>query len=298
MEDDPRSGRPSTSRNEENIELVRQKVRADRRLTVRMIANELGISCERVWTIITEDLGMKKICAKMVPRLLNEEQMERRVQVCDDILERMKTEPDLLRRVVTGDESWIFEYDPLTKRQSLEWKSATSPRPKKARRFKSRMKVMLIAFFDVRGVVHMEFLPQGQTINQHIYKGILQRLMRSIREKRRDLWENRSWILHHDNAPAHNALSIREFLAKNNITLLDQPPYSPDLAPCDFFLFPKLKEVIKGTHFEDVDTVKKAVTKELRAISQESLQECMEAWQRRMAKCIKAHGDYFEGEKL
>ena len=97
--------------------------------------------------IITEDLGMRKICAKMVPRLLNEGQKERRVQVWQDILELLETEPNLLKRVVAGNESWIFEYDPLTKRQSLEWKSALPPRPKKARVFKSKTKVMLIAFF-------------------------------------------------------------------------------------------------------------------------------------------------------
>jgi len=75
--------------------------------------------------------------------------------------------------------------------------------------------------------------------------------MRSVREKRRRLWETRAWLLHHDNALAHNALGIREFLAKNNIAVLGQPPYSPDLAPCDFLLFPKLKKVIKGTSFQD-----------------------------------------------
>jgi len=68
--------------------------------------------------------------------------------------------------------------------------------------------VMLIAFFDVHGIVHAEFLPQGQTINQHDYKNILRRVMRSVREKRRELGETRSWLLHHDNAPAHNALGI------------------------------------------------------------------------------------------
>ena len=83
----------------------------------------------------------------MVPTLLNEGQKERPVQVCQDILEQLETEPKLLKRVVTGDESWIFEYDPLTKRQSLEWKSALSPRPKRARVFKFKTKVMLIAFF-------------------------------------------------------------------------------------------------------------------------------------------------------
>ena len=236
VEDDPRSGRPLTSKTEENVERVRQKVCNDHRLTLRMIANELSMNSERVWSIITEELGMRKICAKMVPRLFTDEQKERRVEVCQDILTRLETDPNLLGRTITGDESWIFEYDPFTKQQSLEWKSPTSPRPKKARMFKSKVKVMLIAFFDVRGIVHKEFLPQGQTINQHIYKDILRRFMESVREKRQELWDEKSWVLHHVNAPSHTALSIREFLAKNNIAVMDQPSYSPDPSPCDFFV--------------------------------------------------------------
>ena len=172
VEDDSKSGRP-TSRTNENVECMREKVRSDRRLTVRMIADELSMNSERVWRIITEDLGMRKVCVKMVPRLLNDGQNENRVQVCQDILKQLEITPDLLSRVVTGDESWIFEYNPLTKWQSLEWKSASSPRPKKARLFKSKIKVMLIVFFDVHGIVHLEFLPQGQTINQNVYKDIL-----------------------------------------------------------------------------------------------------------------------------
>ena len=108
MEDEHRSGRPSTSRTDEHVQRVIQKVRSDRRLTVRMIADELGMNSERVWTrwrISTEDLGMRTICAKMVPRLLNEAQKERHVQVCQVILEQLETEPNLLKRVVTGNES-------------------------------------------------------------------------------------------------------------------------------------------------------------------------------------------------
>ena len=122
--------------------------------------------------------------------------------------------------------------------------------------------------------------------------------MRSAREKRGELWETRSWLLHHDNASAHNALEIREFVAKNNIAVLEQQPYSPDLAPCDFFLFPKLKEVIKGTRFQDSEAIKTAVMRELQAIAEESFQECMEAWQRKLEKCIPAQRDYFEGDML
>ena len=91
-------------------------MRSDRHLTARMMADELGMNRERVWRIITDDLGMRKICAKMVPRLLNERRTERRVKVYQDILEQLETEPHLLKKVVTGDEPWIFEYDQLTKR--------------------------------------------------------------------------------------------------------------------------------------------------------------------------------------
>ena len=80
VEDDSRSGRPSTSRTADNVERVKQMVRGDRRLTVRMIADELEINCDRVWKIITEDLGMQKICAKMVPKLLDNDQKERGVE--------------------------------------------------------------------------------------------------------------------------------------------------------------------------------------------------------------------------
>jgi len=93
-------------------------------------------------------------------------------------------------------------------------------------------------------------------------------------------------------------LGIREFLAKNNIAVLEQPPYSPDLAPCDFFLFLTLKKVIKGTRFQDSEAIKTGLTRDLQAIPKESFQECVKAWQRRLEKCIRAQRDYFKGDML
>ena len=162
VEDDSRSGRPSTSRTADNVESMKQMVRGDRRLTVRMIADELEkINRDSVWKIITEDLGMWKICAKMVPKLLDDDQKERRVEVCQDILEHLQTEPDLLQRVITGDESWIFEYDLETKRQSLQWKYLLLLRSMKARQSRSKIKLMLIAFFDARGISPHRVLATG-----------------------------------------------------------------------------------------------------------------------------------------
>ena len=295
VEDDPKSGRPLSAKTDRNIELVNQLVRQDRRLTIRMMAEELEMSKESVRTILVENLGMKKICARMVPKLLSEEQKSRRIQVCEEILQQLEVNPDFLSHVITGDESWIFQYDPETKRQSRQWKSPSSPRPRKARMSKSKVKVMLIVFFDCKGLVHYEFVPEGQTVNQEFYKAVLVRLMEKVRRKRRNLWENKQWLLHHDNAPAHSALSIRQFLTSRHVTTLDHPPYSPDLAPCDFFLFPKLKSVLKGNRFEDIDDIKDETTSLLKNIKEEDFSTCFSAWKTRMQKCIDQQGDYFEG---
>ena len=106
------------------------------------------------------------------------------MQICQDILENFDSNPAFLKKVITGDETWVFEYDPETKRQSLHWKSSQSPRIKKVRQSKYKIKLILIAFFDVRGMVHYEFLLQGQNVNQHVYKEILQHLLCLVREKR------------------------------------------------------------------------------------------------------------------
>ena len=118
--------------------------------------------------------------------------------------------------------------------------------------------------------------------------------MHSVREKRRKLWETRSWLLHHDNAPAHNALGIREFLAKNNNAVPEQPSYCPD-TPNPTLHSP---EVIKGTRFQDSEAINATMTRELQAILEELFQECVEGWQRRLKKCIRAQGDYFEDDML
>jgi len=84
---------------------------------------------------------------------------------------------------------------------------------------------------DITGTVHYEFVPTGQTFNQVYYLEVLKRLREKVRRKRPELFANNSWILHHDNALAHMALSVREFLATKLITVLEHPAYSPDLAP-------------------------------------------------------------------
>lgn len=296
VEDDEREGRPSTSKTDENVEKITEIIRKDRRLSVRMLAEMVNINRETVRQILHNELNMQKVCAKMVPKNLTQDQKDARKESCTDILERLNEDPHLLERVITCDETWIFQYDPETKRQSMHWKSPSSPKIKKAKMSKSRLKAMLIVFFDIKGVILIEWVPAGQTVNQAYYKTVLQKLRERVRKKRPDLWKNNAWILHQDNAPAHTALSVKQFLADNKIPVLNHPPYSPDLAPCDFYLFPKVKESLKGTHFETLEQVKDKTATLLRSITPEDFQNCYQHWQKRMQRCIFREGEYFEGE--
>ena len=166
VEDDERPGRPSTSTTDENVEEVKEMVINDRRITIREVTNDVGMSIGSCHEIFSNVLGMKRVAAKFVPKLLNFEQKQRRMEVAQ---------------------------------QSL-----TMP----------------------------------------------------------------------------------------------QPPYSPDMAPCDFFLFPKIKKTLKGRRFTAIDDIKSASLKELKAIPKIEFEKCFEDWKKRWRKCIISNGDYFEGDNI
>jgi hypothetical protein len=142
--------------------------------------------------------------------------------------------------------------------QTFEWFS----------RFKrgSNIKSMLVIFFDCEGTVHQKFLPPGQTVNQHHYLEGLKRLRGQVRRKRPELWRNQDWLLHHNNAQAHTALSVQRVLAAKNMAVVPHSPYSPDLAPCDFFFFPRMKSKLKGRRFQDVTEIQEQSLTVLHAI--------------------------------
>ncbi|UYV77594.1 hypothetical protein LAZ67_15001657 [Cordylochernes scorpioides] len=266
VNDEERAGRPSTSTTDEKINEVEKMILANRRITVREVAEDLNISIGSCHSIFINDLVMRRVAAKFVPKLLNCDQKQHRMNIANEMLVSVRDDPNLLQRVITGDEAWVYGYDVETNAQSSQWKLPHEPRPKKARQVRSNVKVLLTVFFDCRGVVHHKFLPQGRTVNKEYYLQVMRNLREAIRQKRPDLWKNKNWLLHHDNAPAHTSLLVRDFLAKNNRLMMPQPPYSPDLAPCDFFLFPKLKRPMKGRHYATLDEIKTASKEELKKI--------------------------------
>ena len=161
---------------------------------------------------------------------------------------------------------------------------------------RSKFKAMLIVFFDIQVTVMAECVPSGQTVNHQYYIEVLTKLHERMRRKRPELWRNR-WILHQDNAPSHITLSVKQCLVNANITVREHPPYSPDIAPCDFYFFPKIKSVLKGTHFVSVEDLKAKTVEILNILTDHDLRNCCEHWHHRMQPCVNSKGNYFQGDR-
>ena len=261
VRDDERCGRSKEVRTPELIGQIKIFMHKDRRVSIETISAQFDVSVGTVHTIIHEELKMWKICAKFIPRVLREDQKERRWHDSRKIVELINSDPAVLDALLTCDESWIYCYDPETKRQSSQWKHAGSPRPKKARQSKSTHKLLMILFFDSTGMIYMHWVPTGQTVNKEYYVEVLREFRKRFRRKRPALFKSGQWHFHQDNAPVHNSILVTDYLTKMGIKTVPQPPYCPDLAPCDFWLFPKLKEKLRGCRYETIEEMKEAVTK-------------------------------------
>ena len=147
VRDGERYERSKEVRIPELIGQIKNFMDKDRRVSIETISAQFDVSVGTVHTIIREELKMRKICAKFVPRVLREDQKERRCHDSRKMVELINSDPAVLDALVTCDESWIYCYDPETKTQSSQWKHAGSPRPKKARQSKSIHKLLMITFF-------------------------------------------------------------------------------------------------------------------------------------------------------
>ena len=126
------SGRPSTSTDDPHIDEINTLVRANRRLTVRELAEECGISVGSCHHMLTEELKMHRVAAKFVPRLMTSDQQAHRVQVCQDLLDHSENDKEFLSEIITGDESWVYGYDVETKVPIFTVDKQKIPRPKKS----------------------------------------------------------------------------------------------------------------------------------------------------------------------
>ena len=126
----------------------------------------------------------------------------------------------------------------------------------------------MIPFFDSTGMIYMHWVSTEQTVNKEYYVEVLREFSKRFHRKRPALFKSHQWHFHQDNAPVHNSILVTDYLSKMGIKTVPHPPYRPDLAPCDFWLFPKLR----GCHYEAIEEMKEAVMKVIDTLTQENFQ--------------------------
>jgi hypothetical protein len=171
-------------------------------------------------------------------------------------------------KIITGDETRCFAHNSETKRQSSEWVDETSPRPKKLKFQRSRIKTMLIFFFDSQAVVHKEFIPEGKTVNSEFYKGVMDRLLKRIQRVCPAEFCSRDFFLLHDNAPAHKAANFCQFLTPKYFTTHYHPVLSRFIS-IRIFSLPQVENEIKGLQFADVIEIQGVVTDKFKKFQKE-----------------------------
>lgn len=210
---------------------------------------------------------MKKKSAKLVPHQLTPAQHACRVQFCREFLAAYRRDHWFLDWILTTDEAWFYMYDPLSNIQSKEWMQPGENRPQVVRREQSVCKLMVIPFFDSHGLLHVEFY-RIENVNQRLFLQLLVMVRHHIRVRRGcRVWLNRDrFMLHMDNVPAHQGRFVRDAIIDWNWPRLRHPAYSPDLSPCDFFLFPMLKRKMRGRLFGDLNRLEDTIRRKIGAI--------------------------------
>ena len=169
---------------------------------------------------------------------------EARVKVAKKLLQMFpKYDKKQFANVVTGDETWVHYFEPVRMVSNKIWATKHSKRPIIAKRSLSTKKVLYAIFFSGEGVAIKLPVKKGKSITGKYYKDVVLKKMKKYYQKRRPATGFKHVRLLHDNAPAHTSAIVTAFLKKEKVTVLPHPPYSPDLAPCDFFLIPKFESI-------------------------------------------------------
>jgi len=191
----------------EIIDQIHKLILNDRRISAKSVAEQMGISRERVGSIIHEDLDMRKLSAKWVSKYLNADQKHERCHSSEQILEFFQHGPnDFLSRLVTMDETWLYYYDLETKQQSMEWQHSGSPRPQKIPSAKIGWKISRLNFLRSRRHHPHWLSTKGPNYQRQYYSTLLVQRKDILKEKPRGKI-TKSVLFLHDNAPVHRALA-------------------------------------------------------------------------------------------
>ena len=214
VEDDTRPGRPKTFVTKANIATVKIVVEQDARLSVKDIASCTGISEGSVQTILKKRLDLRKVCARWVPHLLNEEQKTQRLKCARELLKTYKgCNSRVISNLLTGDETWVHMFEPQRRADNKQWKRKVQKRPCIAKRTRSSKKILYAIFFTSSGPVVQVPCPSGHIVTGRFYKNSVLKDVKEFYTKKRP---SKGWSgvhILHDNASCHKCEVVKSFLS-------------------------------------------------------------------------------------
>ena len=210
------------------------------------------------------------------------------VRLASQVIEKYdKCDPCRLEEIVTGDETWIYHFQPDSKAKNKVWVSSKGDRLVIARHCKTSNRMFYAIFFDLKGPVLQIPVLKGSSVTGKFYRESVLTQLVDFYQKRRPRTSVHGIKLHHDNAPVHKSAMVQEYLKEFGLDVLDHPPYSPDLSPCDFWLFPRLKVMLAGHRFESRCGIGSAVYQCLQHIPKEDNREAFRKWVDRCKMCVE-----------
>ncbi len=290
--DEPRCGRPITESGLANIERVRLLIEENPHISYTYLEAETGICRGTLHRIIHDGIGMKKLTSRWVPHYLTQEQKKKRVLFCQQNLDLFNEGKWRLSDVMTGDESWIYHRKINKRAINSSWVYEGEEPRTVVKRDRYEPKSMFSIFFKSTGPLHIDCMDKGVTIDHKYYiDNCLKPTLATLKQQRPTSGLKNMKILH-DNAKPHVHINVKNFLEQEGITIIDHPPYSPDLAPCDFWLFDEIKRRLHD-HC-DAESLMCQITDILNLIPKDEYLKTLKKWLERMQLCIDNEGDYFE----
>jgi len=293
-EDEPRSGRRCTEQTSANIKRIEELIEEDPHITYDRMEDLSLLSRGTIERIVLDHLDFKKRASRWVPYQLSDQNKKKRFEFAKTMLAAIKNQEIRLDQIVTGDECWIY-LRPIGKRSSSRaWRRKGEEPLTIPRRGRYEPKRMFSIFFRSTGPVLVHCVDKGKTIDHKYYiEKCLSPMIEEIKQQR-PASGTRGLYLLHDNAKPHAHCDTVYFVQSNGMEIIDHPPYSPDLSPCDYWLFDYIKEcLVEKGEFKDVASLAKFVTKVLSDIPHSEYRKTFNKYIERLENCVIVEGDYF-----
>jgi histone-lysine N-methyltransferase SETMAR len=199
---------------------------------------------------------------------------------------------NFLPRLITVDETWVYWENSAHSHKS--WRRRKDAPATEVRPNLTTKKHLLTVFWDCKGVILMDVLPSGVTMTAIYYCDLLDKLKNAIEENRRRRTTDGAFYLLQDNARPHTAILTSQKLQQLGLHVLPHPPYSPDLAPSDYYLFSPLKSTLRDQNFNSAVAVQQKIQEWLDTKEPAFFANGINKLPGRWERCVECHGDYFE----